>query len=143
MPNVRRAATTALLGKDTPQSYTEANITGAAQFGSVDYADIACAICAEAGQVVATTCTQWYNFSARFTDFLDAERLPNISTRLDVSATLNNGTHFLHHACAVRLARGLCAVALVAAPPSSTPPPARCSTTTMARRRLHGHRQRV
>jgi hypothetical protein len=117
-PNVRRAATTALLGEESSHSYTDANVTGAAEFGPIQYADIDCDIRAAEGQVVMTTRTHWYyNFTARFTDYLGgggAGALPYISTRLAVNATLNNGTHFLYHTCAVRPARGSCAVALVA-----------------------------
>ncbi len=114
-PNVRRAATTALLGEESSHTYTDANVTGVAEFGPVQYADIECDIRAAEGRVVPTTSTHWYyNFSAEFTDYLDPDSLPYISTRFAVTATLNNGTHFLHHTCAVRPARGSCAVALVA-----------------------------
>jgi hypothetical protein len=104
MPNARRAAISALLGEDNSYRYTDANVTGSARFGPIQYADIECEIRATEGQVV------WYHAP----DYVKTDYYPYISTRFNMNATLNNGTHFLSHTCAVRPASGSCVVNLEA-----------------------------
>jgi hypothetical protein len=115
MPNARRAAISALLGEDNSYRYTDANVTGSARFGPIQYADIECEIRATEGQVVPSIQMPWYyNFTSNFSDYVKADYHPYIGTRFNMNATLNNGTHFLYPTCVVRPARGSCVVDLVA-----------------------------
>jgi hypothetical protein len=113
-PNVRRAAITALFGADSAHQYTNANVSGPAEFGPLAYANIECAIDAAKGRVLSASHTDfYYNYSARYGSLVSTcGGLRYVYACYDVNATLNNGTHFLRPACTVRPVRGKCAVTL-------------------------------
>ncbi|KAF2467153.1 uncharacterized protein BDR25DRAFT_395316 [Lindgomyces ingoldianus] len=112
MPNIKRSATIAVFGETGSQPYTQQNLTGKASFGPIDFVDVECAIVETPGVVIATRSDQWYyNFTARFEQpipFGPNSFLEYIFASLAFNATMNNGTHFLSHACSLRPARGVC-----------------------------------
>ncbi len=140
VPNVRHAATNALLDEESSHQHTSANVTGAAAFG-IKYADLECDVTAAEGQVVTTAKTRWYySFISRFNNYLGNNGLKYISRRFDVNATLNNGLVLLvlrarHAQWTSWRSRDACATCAACAAASLMT----CPRTPAASRRLHSY----
>ncbi|KAH6974899.1 hypothetical protein EDB80DRAFT_830404 [Ilyonectria destructans] len=129
----RRSAVAALMGEKSGLRYTDANVTGIANFGPVKYLDVSCNIEAVPGNKSNLNGWDLYNFTYRYPD---AERdsglsqfrdVSNISvlydgveisldakSKVEVQAVMFNNTHYLKHLCMVQTAIGSCGTHITA-----------------------------
>ena len=126
----KRSAVAALLGEKSGLRYTDANVTGIANFGPVKYLDVTCNI-----EAVPGNKSGWdlYNFTYRYPDSDPSSGLNkfrNVSdtsvlydgveiewdtkSRVEVQAVMFNNTHYLRHLCMVQTAIGSCATPITA-----------------------------
>ncbi|KAH8587757.1 hypothetical protein B0O99DRAFT_640980 [Bisporella sp. PMI_857] len=134
----RRSAVAALMGEKSGLRYTDANVTGIANFGPVKYLDVTCNIEAVPGNKSNLNGWDLYNFTYRYPDaehFSDDPRydltqfrdVSNVSvlydgveillaakSKVEVQAVMFNNTHYLRHLCMVQTAIGSCAAHITA-----------------------------
>ncbi|KAH7333503.1 hypothetical protein BKA65DRAFT_564849 [Rhexocercosporidium sp. MPI-PUGE-AT-0058] len=129
----RRSAVAALMGEKSGLRYTDANVTGIANFGPVNYLDVSCNIEAVPGNKSNLNGWDLYNFTYRYPDaehvsddprfdLTQFREVSNISvldngveisltakSKVEVQAVIFNNTHYLRHLCMVQTAIGSCA----------------------------------
>ncbi|PVH91963.1 hypothetical protein DM02DRAFT_722236 [Periconia macrospinosa] len=122
----RRSAVAALMGEKNGLRYTDANVTGIANFGPVKYLDVACNIEAVPGNKSNLNGWDLYNFTYRYPDaegadltqFRDVSNTSVLSdgvqiltaakSKVEVRAVMFNNTHYLKHLCMVQTSIGNC-----------------------------------
>ncbi|KAG4439704.1 hypothetical protein IFR05_004841 [Cadophora sp. M221] len=128
----KRSAVAALMGDKSGLRYTDANVTGTANFGPVRYLDVTCNIEAVAGTKSSANGWDLYNFTYRYPDaehvsddprfdltqFRDVSNISALSdgvevlldakSKVEVQAVMFNNTHYLTHLCTVQTAIGTC-----------------------------------
>ncbi|ATY67135.1 hypothetical protein A9K55_000189 [Cordyceps militaris] len=123
-----RSSIAALMGENSGLRYTDANVTGVAHFGPVNYLDVICNISATPGTESNLAGWDVYNFTYRYPDSAYMNQFQNISdslyngvviytaglSRVEVQAVLFNNTHYLAHQCMVQPAIGSCTTHLAA-----------------------------
>ncbi|KAF4201872.1 hypothetical protein CNMCM8927_000960 [Aspergillus lentulus] len=135
----RRSAVAALMGENSGLRYTDANVTGIANFGPVKYLDVTCNIEAVPGNKSNLGGWDLYNFTYRYPDaeerasgdpkydltkFRDVSNISvlydgveisqDAKSRVEVQAVMFNNTHYLRHLCMVQTAIGSCATPITA-----------------------------
>ncbi|KAK2470489.1 hypothetical protein H9L39_18106 [Fusarium oxysporum f. sp. albedinis] len=129
----RRSAVAALIGEKSGLRYTDANITGIANFGPVKYLDVTCNITAVPGNKSNLKGWDLYNFTYRYpdaehdSDLTQFRDVSNISvlydgveiwlaakSRVEVQAVMFNNTHYLEHRCMVQTAIRSCGTHITA-----------------------------
>lgn len=134
----RRSAVAALMGEKNGLQYTDANVTGIANFGPVKYLDVTCNIQAVPGNKSNLAGWDLYNFTYRYPDAehisddpkYDLTQFRDVSntsvlydgveiaidakSRVEVQAVMFNNTHYLRHLCMVQTAIGSCATHITA-----------------------------
>ncbi|GFF82199.1 hypothetical protein IFM53868_03392 [Aspergillus udagawae] len=132
----RRSAVAALMGEKSGLRYTDANVTGIANFGPVKYLDVTCNIDAVPG--IKSNQGGWdlYNFTYRYpdaehvSDDFDLTKFRDVfntsvlydgveislaaKSKVEVQAVMFNNTHYLRHLCMVQTAIGSCATPITA-----------------------------
>jgi hypothetical protein len=128
----RRSAVAALMGEKSGLRYTDANVTGIANFGPVNYLDVSCNIEAVPGNKSNLNGWDLYNFTYRYPDAehvsddprFDLTQFRDVSntsvlyngveislaakSKVEVQAVIFNNTHYLRHLCMVQTAIGSC-----------------------------------
>ena len=134
----RRSAVAALMGEKSGLRYTDANVTGIANFGPVKYLDVTCNIEAVPGNKSNLNGWDLYNFTYRYPDAehvsddprYDLTQFRDVSntsvlydgveislaakSKVEVQAVMFNNTHYLRHLCMVQTAIGSCAIHITA-----------------------------
>lgn len=130
----RRSAVAALMGEKIGLRYTDANVTGIANFGPVKYLDVTCNIEAVPGNTSNIDGWDLYNFTYRYPDseseYNDLTQFRDVfntsvlydgveiswdyKSRVEVQAVMFNNTHYLRHLCMVQTAIGSCATHITA-----------------------------
>ncbi|KAH9207528.1 hypothetical protein DL95DRAFT_482682 [Leptodontidium sp. 2 PMI_412] len=134
----RRSAVAALMGEKSGLRYTDANVTGIANFGPVNYLDVSCNIEAVPGNKSNLNGWDLYNFTYRYPDAehvsddprFDLTQFRDVSntsvldngveislaakSKVEVQAVIFNNTHYLRHLCMVQTAIGSCATHITA-----------------------------
>ncbi|KAH8667925.1 hypothetical protein BGZ60DRAFT_469947 [Tricladium varicosporioides] len=134
----RRSAVAALMGEKSGLRYTDANVTGIANFGPVKYLDVICNIEAVPGKKSNLFGWDLYNFTYRYPDaeyvsddprydltqFRDVFNTSVLydgveislaaKSKVEVQAVMFNNTHYLKHLCKVQTAIGSCATHITA-----------------------------
>ncbi|KAF7174363.1 hypothetical protein CNMCM5623_007013 [Aspergillus felis] len=134
----RRSAVAALMGEKSGLRYTDANVTGIANFGPVKYLDVTCNIEAVPGTQSNLGGWDLYNFTYRYPDAehdsddpkYDLTKFRDVSntsvvydgvelsldakSKVEVQAVMCNNTHYLRHLCIVQTAIGSCTTPITA-----------------------------
>lgn len=123
-----RSSVAALMGQNSGLRYTDANVTGVAHFGPINYLDVICNISAIPGTESNLQGWDVYNFTYRYPDSPYMDKFQSINesyskgvdiqlaglSRVEVQAVLFNNTHYLEHLCMVQTATGSCTTYLTA-----------------------------
>ncbi|KAH7402812.1 hypothetical protein BKA66DRAFT_403989 [Pyrenochaeta sp. MPI-SDFR-AT-0127] len=132
------SAVTALMGEKSGLRYTDANVTGIANFGPIKYLDVTCNIEAVPGKRSNQNGWDLYNFTYRYPDaehvsddprydltqFRDVFNTSVLADGVDISldrkskvevqAVMFNNTHYLKHECMIQTAIGSCTTHITA-----------------------------